>query len=200
MRRKAIRTNFFDVYAHLSTCKHNAAVRFMSYMCVLCSIRLRVSVVHVIPLSIFSYYFLDNVLKLFAFFYAYKLVYCFVLFHNFISKCKHQGTISVYKRAHYRHTCKIILIIYGYCMENNTDGWLLSWDFEKAFDLVEWNCLFQVLKQFFGVKISFYGSYFFTQIIFLKLRTIDGFINRGITQSCTISVLLISVCFGNIGL
>lgn len=89
MRRKAIRTNCLDVYAHLSTCKHNAAVSFMSYMCVLCSIRLRVSVVHVIPLSIFSYYFLDNVLKLFAFFYAYKLFNCFVLFYNFISKCKH---------------------------------------------------------------------------------------------------------------
>lgn len=53
---------------------------------------------------------------------------------------------------------RTILDIYEYCMENDKDGLLLLLDFENAFDSVEWNFLFKVLKKFD------FGDYFISWV------------------------------------
>ena len=72
-------------------------------------------------------------------------------------------------------------------MVNNSKGLLLFLDFEKAFDSVEWNFLFKVLKKFK------FGEILYNKPIF-KIKN-NGWIsktcnmNRGIRQGCPISAL-----------
>lgn len=80
-------------------------------------------------------------------------------------------------------------------MENDKDGLLLFLDFEKAFDSVEWNFLFQVLKQFnFGENFISWVKILYTKPIF-RVKN-NGWIsktckmNRGIRQWCPISAFL----------
>ena len=50
---------------------------------------------------------------------------------------------------------RLVLDIYDYCEENDTEGILLFADFQKAFDSVEWDFLFQTLQKFNFGKIFF---------------------------------------------
>lgn len=80
-------------------------------------------------------------------------------------------------------------------MENDKDGLFLFLDFEKAFDSVEWNFLFKVLKKFdFGDNFISWVTILYTNPIF-RIKN-NGWISktcemsRGIRQGCPVSALL----------
>ena len=90
---------------------------------------------------------------------------------------------------------RLILDIYDYCMEKNSEGLLLFLDFEKAFDSVEWNFLFKVLKKFnFGDDFIGWIKILYNKPIF-RIKN-NGWtsktcsMNRGIRQGCPISAFL----------
>ena len=59
---------------------------------------------------------------------------------------KHQ---SEYIKGRFIGTnARTILDVLEYCSDNNHDGILLFLDFQKAFDSVEWNFIFETLKNF----------------------------------------------------
>lgn len=66
------------------------------------------------------------------------------------------------------NNARLILDIFEYCENTNTEGILLFADFQKAFDSVEWNFLFKSLEKFnFGenfikwIKILYTNPYFY---------------------------------------
>lgn len=88
-------------------------------------------------------------------------------------------------------------------MEHGNDGILLFIDFEKAFDSVEWNFLFNVLKTFnFGDNFITWVNFLYTNPIF-RIKN-NGWVSktcsmsRGIRQGCPISALLFFIRSRNI--
>ena len=88
-----------------------------------------------------------------------------------------------------------LLDVFEYCENTNNEGILLMLDFEKAFDAVEWNFLFKVLKNFnFGENFITWIKILYTNTFF-KLKN-NGWISkscrmyRGIRQGCPISAIL----------
>lgn len=66
------------------------------------------------------------------------------------------------------NNARLILDIFEYCENTNTEGILLFADFQKAFDSVEWNFLFKSLEKFnFGenfikwINILYTNPYFY---------------------------------------
>ena len=89
----------------------------------------------------------------------------------------------------------MILDIFEHWENSNQDGLLLFLDFEKAFDSVEWNFLFQTLETFnFGTNFIKWIKILYTKPIF-RLKN-NGWISRtcqmhrGIRQGCPISAIL----------
>ena len=90
---------------------------------------------------------------------------------------------------------RLVLDIYDYCEENDTEGILLFADFQKAFDSVEWDFLFQTLQKFnFGkkflkwIKILYTKPYFHVKNNNWLTRKCK--MSRGIRQGCPVSALL----------
>ena len=90
---------------------------------------------------------------------------------------------------------RTIVDIYEYCEENDIDGILLFLDFQKAFDSVEWNFMFRVLKMFnFGETFIEWVRILYENPIF-RLKN-NGWVSktckmhRGIRQGCPISAMI----------
>ena len=106
---------------------------------------------------------------------------------------KHQ---SAYIKGRYIGTnARTILDIFEYCENRNYEGILLFLDFQKAFDSVEWNFIFETLKRFnFGDNFLQWISILYNEPIF-KLKN-NGWISktcnmeRGIRQGCPISSMI----------
>ena len=82
-----------------------------------------------------------------------------------------------------------------YCEEHDIDGILLFLDFQKAFDSVEWNFMFKVLKLFnFGESFIEWIRILYENPIF-RLKN-NGWVSktckmkRGIRQGCPISAMI----------
>ena len=103
---------------------------------------------------------------------------------------------SAYIKGRYiGDNARLILDIFEYCTENNQDGILLFFDFEKAFDSIEWNFLFKTLEKLnFGENFIRWMKILYTNPLF-RLKN-HGWISktchmtRGIRQGCPISALL----------
>ena len=126
--------------------------------------------------------------KIIAFVFARRL-------QNIIDKLISKSQSAYIKGRFIGLNARLILDIFDYCEENNSDGILLFLDFEKAFDSVEWNFLVKSL-----VKFNF-GPEFITWIKILYCNPIfriknNGWLSRtcimsrGIRQGCPISALL----------
>ena len=103
---------------------------------------------------------------------------------------------SAYIKGRYiGENARIILDIFDHCTDNNSKGGLLFLDFEKAFDSVEWNFLFNVLQKFnFGESFISWMKILYNNPIF-KIKN-NGWLSktcsmsRGIRQGCPISAIL----------
>ena len=72
----------------------------------------------------------------------------------------------------------MILDIFEYCKNNDKDGILLFLDYEKAFDSVEYNFMFKVLKKFnFGDSFIGMIKTLYNDPIF-KVKTMVGYQNH----------------------
>ena len=103
---------------------------------------------------------------------------------------------SAYVQGRYiGENARTILDIFEYCENYDHEGILLFLDFEKAFDSVEWNFLFQTLKKInFGDKFIKWMNILYTKPMF-QIKN-NGWISktchmtRGIRQGCPISAIL----------
>ena len=103
---------------------------------------------------------------------------------------------SAYTKGRYiGKNARIILDIFDHCTDNNSKGVLLFLDFEKAFDSVEWNFLFNVLQKFnFGESFISWMKILYNNSIF-KIKN-NGWLSKpcsmssGIRQGCPISAIL----------
>ena len=98
---------------------------------------------------------------------------------------------------------RTIVDIYEYCEENDIDGILLFLDFQKAFDSVEWNFMFHVLKMFnFGETFIEWVRILYENPIF-RLKN-NGWVSktckmqRGIRQGCPTEAFLDPPYFFNL--
>jgi hypothetical protein len=99
------------------------------------------------------------------------------------------------KKRFIGQSARTILDVFEYCQKFNKEGIILCLDFEKAFDTLEWNFIFKVLKKYnFGpffincMKMIYKNpSIYFKNNGWLS-RKINP--SRGIRQGCPISALL----------
>ena len=88
-----------------------------------------------------------------------------------------------------------ILDIYEHCEHTNSPGAILCIDFEKAFDSMEHEFLYKVLKKYnFGKKFISWIKLLYTEPRF-KIKnngwlSQDCIMNRGVRQGCSMSALL----------
>jgi hypothetical protein len=62
---------------------------------------------------------------------------------------------------------KIIVHIFEYCNQNGINGILLFIDFQKAFDSVEWNFIWEALKRFtFGNNFIVWLKFLYKDPVF----------------------------------
>lgn len=67
---------------------------------------------------------------------------------------------TIYLKGRYiGENARLILDIFEYCNSENKDGILLFLDFEKPFDYVEWNFLFETLNKKLILTIIFLDGY-----------------------------------------
>ena len=90
---------------------------------------------------------------------------------------------------------RMILDIFEFCEENEKDGILLFLDFQKAFDSVEWNFIFSVLRKFnFGENFIRWIEILYKNPIF-RMKN-NGYISKtctitkGIRQGCPASAII----------
>lgn len=80
----------------------------------------------------------------------YKIIACVLAkrLQKILSYTINKNQTAYVKGRYIDENARLILDIFEYCNSENKDGILLFLDFEKAFDSVEWNFLFETLKQF----------------------------------------------------
>ena len=97
-----------------------------------------------------------------------------------INKLVNENESSYVKGRFIGINARTILDIFEYNEENNKDGILLFLDFQKAFDSIEWNFMFGVLK-----KYNF-GENFITWIKLMYINPIFRVKNKGyISKTCS---------------
>ena len=118
----------------------------------------------------------------------------------FIKKLRKKGTFHLSARRFYLgqvHWRKLTRfnVYYRICNKNNTEGIIVSFDFEKAFDRVEWNVLNATLEMFsFGPVFHDLINIFQTDMESAVLN--NGFttnwfkIDRSLKQGCPLSAHL----------
>ena len=92
-----------------------------------------------------------------------------------------------------------VLSLMDYCDENNIAGLFVSIDFEKAFDLLEWNFVIKCLKSFnFGPNIIKWINTIYCNISSCVINNgwYSCFFNlsRGMRQGCPLSPYLFIIC------
>ena len=103
--------------------------------------------------------------------------------------------VGYIKGRYLSHNVRIIEDIVSYTSKNHIPGYLVLIDFQKAFDTVEWNFLFDALKAYkFGPNFISWIKLLYTEIRSCTLN--NGYLSqnfklsRGIRQGCPISALL----------
>ena len=90
---------------------------------------------------------------------------------------------------------RLINNIIQYSLENDSSGSLIFLDFEKTFDSLDWNFIFEALKRFnFGAVFISYTKCIYSKcsssIINMGLGSKYFDLSRGIRQGCSLSALL----------
>ena len=126
--------------------------------------------------------------KIIAFVFAKRL-------QNILPQLINENQTAYIKGRYIGENARLILDIFEYCENENSDGILLFLDFEKAFDSVEWNFLYKVLQKFnIGNTFIKWIKILYTNPMF-KMKN-NGWLSkncemsRGIRQGCPISALL----------
>jgi len=129
--------------------------------------------------------------------YDYKII-AFVLatrIQKVVRKLIHEDQSGYIKGRFIGHNARLIRDIFDYCENHNVSGAIVNLDFEKAYDRLEWNFLFKVLKKFnFGdnfikwVKILYNKPQIIIKNNGWLSKSLD--VSRGIRQGCPVSSLL----------
>lgn len=129
--------------------------------------------------------------------YDYKII-AFILANRLqqvIGSLIHHDQSGYIKGRYIGQNSRAIMDIYEYCEKLNLPGVILSLDFQKAFDRLEWNFMFQILEKYnFGHNfIRWIKILYNDPSIIIKN---NGWLSkpikteRGIRQGCPISSLL----------
>lgn len=112
-----------------------------------------------------------------------------------ISKIINPDQSAYIKERYIGCSIRNLIDIYDHCERNNIPGALLCTDFQKAFDSVEHDFMFSVLRKFnFGDNFIKWIQILYTEPIF-KVKN-NGWISeeynmgRGIRQGCSVSALI----------
>ena len=126
--------------------------------------------------------------KIIAFVFAKRL-------QNILPQLVNKNQTAYIKGRYIGKNARLILDIFEYCENENSDGILLFLDLIKAFDSVEWNFLYKVLQKFnIGNTFIKWIKILYTNPMF-KMKN-NGWLSkncemsRGIRQGCPISALL----------
>lgn len=126
--------------------------------------------------------------KIIAFIFARRL-------QKLIDKLISRNQSGYIKGRYIGNNARLILDIFDYCENTNTEGILLFADFQKAFDSVEWNFLIKSLEKFnFGNNFIKWINILYTNPNFCIKN--NGWISkkckmyRGIRQGCPVSAIL----------
>ena len=129
--------------------------------------------------------------------YDYKVL-AFVLaerLQSVIGKIIGEDQTAYIKKRFIGNSARTIQDVIDYCEKFNKGGLLLCLDFEKAFDSLEWDFLFQTLRTFnFGFNFVRWVEILYTNpaLMFKNNGWISKkiFPSRGVRQGCPISALL----------
>ena len=112
-----------------------------------------------------------------------------------ISKLISQDQVGYIKGRYLGNNVRMIEDMITYTSKQNLPGLLILIDFQKAFDTVEWDFLFDTLKSYnFGPNITSWINLLYTDISSCTIN--NGYLSknfklsRGIRQGCPISALL----------
>jgi hypothetical protein len=135
------------------------------------------------PISLSNYDY-----KIFAFVLAKRL-------QSVIGSIIHEDQCGYIKGRFIGQNTRLINDIYEYCEVNEIPGAIIMLDFEKAFDMLEWNFMFETLKQFnFGSNFINYIKILYANPSIIVKN--NGWLSesikmqRGIRQGCPISAML----------
>ncbi len=129
--------------------------------------------------------------------YDYKII-CFVLANRLQKVLKdiiHPDQTGYIKNRYIGCNARLIQDYFEHCENFQIPGILLFLDFEKAFDSIEWEYMFEVLKKFgFGEGFIKWVRVLYTKpIMSIKnngWHSCDISLNRGVRQGCPLSALL----------
>ena len=130
--------------------------------------------------------------KLVAFVFAQRL-------HTVMASIINPDQTGYIKNRYIGCNIRNIIDIYEHCEMNNKEGALISIDFKKAFDSLEHNFMFSVLKRFnFGPNFISWIQMLYRDPVF-KVKN-NGWISsnykmeRGVRQGCPMSSLIFILC------
>ena len=130
--------------------------------------------------------------KLVAFVFAYRM-------QTVIASIVNTDQTGYIKNRYIGCNIRNIIDIYEHCENNDIEGALISIDFKKAFDSLEHNFMFEVLKLFnFGSDFISWIQMLYRNPLF-KVRN-NGWLScnyrmeRGVRQGCPLSALLFILC------
>jgi len=129
--------------------------------------------------------------------YDYKII-AFVLVRRLqkvINTLIHTDQSGYIKGRFIGNSARYILDFFEYCEKYNTPGVILNLDFEKVFDRLEWNFMFETLRAMnFGDKFTKWIHILYNKpVVIVKNNgwlSKSIFVERGIRQGCPISALL----------
>jgi len=133
--------------------------------------------------------------------YDYKIL-AFVLakrIQSVIEKLIHENQSGYIKGRFIGLNNRLIHDIFEYCEENNVPGAIICLDYEKAYDMLEWNFMFECLKEYnFGSYITNWIKILYNDPSFIVKN--NGWLSesicmkRGVRQGCPVSSLLFILC------